>query len=92
MTFQDSENGSAVGLPGDTASGNEPTDRELMEFVWIKDIRAAFETLLEKVGRECDTETVNIVHWVMLDVLAILAGERSEGDALGEDSDANYLQ
>lgn len=38
-------------------------------------VEAAFETLLEVVGRECDTATWWTVQCVKVDVLAILGGE-----------------
>lgn len=38
-------------------------------------VAAAFDTLLEVVGRECDTRTVEAVHAAKVDVIAILSGE-----------------
>ena len=57
-------------------------------------VEAAFETLLEVVGRECDAETAWTVECARVDVLAILSGEWSDvamrercagGDAPDED-------
>lgn len=45
------------------------------QMVTIRDVAAAFETLLEVVGRECDTETARAVYFAGVDVLAILTGE-----------------
>ena len=42
-------------------------------------VQAAFETLLEVVGRECDAATVHTVECARVDVLAILSGEWSDG-------------
>ena len=52
---------------------------ELM--VTLDEVGAAFETLLEVVGRECDTETTRAVHFARVDVLAILSGEWAAGQA-----------
>lgn len=41
-------------------------------------VQAAFETLLEVVGRECDAATVQTVECARVDVLAILSGEWSD--------------
>ena len=38
-------------------------------------VAAAFDTLLEKVGRECDFRTVETVNCVKIDVMAILIGQ-----------------
>ena len=38
-------------------------------------VAAAFDTLLEKVGRECDFRTVETVNCVKIDVIAILSGQ-----------------
>jgi len=38
-------------------------------------VEAAFDTLLEVVGRECDYRTVDAVHAAKVDVMAILSGE-----------------
>lgn len=38
-------------------------------------VEAAFDTLLEVVGRECDYHTVDAVHAARVDVMAILSGE-----------------
>ena len=38
-------------------------------------VAAAFDTLLEKVGRECDFRTVETVNCVKIDVMAILSGQ-----------------
>lgn len=38
-------------------------------------VAAAFDTLLEKVGRECDFRTVETVHCVKIDVIAMLSGQ-----------------
>ena len=43
----------------------------------LEKVRAAFDTLLEVVGRECDTATVWTVECARVDVLAILSGEWS---------------
>lgn len=41
-------------------------------------VEAAFQTLLEVVGRECDAETAWTVECARVDVLAILSGEWSD--------------
>lgn len=46
-----------------------------LQVVTIGEVKAAFETLLEVVGRECDWATAHVVHWAREDVLSILAGE-----------------
>ena len=43
--------------------------------VTIGEVGAAFETLLEVVGRECDSKTTQAIYWAKVDVLAILSGE-----------------
>lgn len=47
--------------------------------VTIDEVGAAFETLLEVVGRECDAKTVRTVHFTGVDVLQILRGEWEDG-------------
>ena len=41
-------------------------------------VEAAFQTLLEVVGRECDADTARTVECARVDVLAILSGEWSD--------------
>lgn len=43
--------------------------------VTLGEVWAAFETLLEVVGRECDARTGETIYWAREDVMAILAGE-----------------
>ena len=47
----------------------------MTQVVTLAEVDAAFETLLEVVGRECDPQTGQTVYWAKVDVLAILAGE-----------------
>ena len=47
----------------------------MTQVVTLAEVDAAFETLLEVVGRECDPQTVQTVYWAKVDVVAILAGE-----------------
>lgn len=44
-------------------------------------VSEAFDTLLEVVGRECDTETARMVLFTKEDVLTILSGEWNGGEA-----------
>lgn len=44
----------------------------------LAQVQAAFQTLLEVVGRECDAETAWVVECARVDVLAILSGEWSD--------------
>jgi len=43
--------------------------------VTLDEVAAAFDALLEVVGRECDGQTAQTVYWAKVDVLAILAGD-----------------
>jgi hypothetical protein len=50
--------------------------------VTIGEVKAAFDALLEVVGRECDVQTAMTVFWARDDVLRILRGEWiAPGDA-----------
>lgn len=57
------------------------------KMVTIDQVGAAFETLLEVVGRECDTETTRTVHFARVDVLAILSGEWVGGETAAPEPD-----
>lgn len=46
-----------------------------MRTVTLGEVEAAFEVLLEVVGRECDAPTAQTVYWVRVDVMDILAGK-----------------
>jgi len=43
--------------------------------VTLGEVRAACDTLLEVIGRECDREAATACYWMAEDVLAILRGE-----------------
>lgn len=51
------------------------------QVVTLGEVEAAFETLLEVVGRECDGPTTQTVYFAKVDVLAILAGEWTDATA-----------
>jgi len=48
------------------------------QMVTLGEVQAAFDTLLDVVGRKCDYQTTMTVYWAADDVMRILRGEWAE--------------
>jgi hypothetical protein len=48
---------------------------EMMTFILLEDVQAAFDALLEVVERECDWRYVDMVRSVAEDIMEMLTGE-----------------